>query len=473
MDISRSLAPGRNSFSWSVPGGLIVILAALRPELGLLAAIFALLALLAVKDEYLLLGILIFGVISSMPKLGVLGGLIEIPLTGTTAINFFGVLRTALAALTTVRVGMLIYEDWRLVRLNRMFLYLSAYALLSLAWVQRDAVGESMRRLVHLLLSLGTFYLAAAVGTRKDRAIRFLREVGALAVILSAGSLFAMKFVAESNEAGLNESLLRDSRLVGIMSSPNALAGSLAVFIAISAALLSCSTLPRRLRTLSWVVVVLSTTALTLTLSRSGWIGALLAILMMLLMRRRWGVLLSIGCLGLILLAVSAVGQKFLGDWRSILQGADLAEAQGYQNAYGRVAELWRPAIEQLVTPRSIWVGRGVGTTQYWAAPSIYKGLHSEFLEIWLDLGSIGAGILLLGFWTMVQRSLRLFARSRDPIGKAHGVAAIGAILAMVPRFVWDFVFNGLPGMLLFATCGLALGATRWALGPGKGIAQG
>jgi O-antigen ligase len=164
-----------------------------------------------------------------------------------------------------------------------------------------------------------------------------------------------------------------------------------------------------------------------------------------------------------ILLFSTSIGERFLGDWQAVLAGADLASARGYQNAHGRLDLVWGQAIRELVTPWTMAWGNGAGSAQAWAYTNTGGGLHSEFLEIFLDFGFLGVGLLLLAFGIILRRVFNLFRTATDPMGKALGLGGLCVFAAMLPCFVWQHVFNGPTSWFLLIVWGLALGAEHWA----------
>lgn len=438
------------------------VLTSIYPQMVLQLAVVILLLLCAVRADTLLLAIFVFAVVSTLPGIGLATAIIEVEVTSGVTVNFFGLVRTLLAALTMGWVVLLIQKQWGLVRRHGLpFLILWGYAVVSLVWTPRWALGEGLRTIVYFSLAFGVYFVALYISSRLPVGdAQLLLWVAILALVIGIGSLINFNVLQEISEAG-ETNLDRGERLAGLAASPNILAGNLSIFIGLAMAFVLTPNAPRVWRQVAWGVIGVSVVPLMFTLSRSGWIGAGLAVALALALRRKWIWLTAFGMVTATILFGSSLGHRFLGDWQLALAGADLGLTRGFQNAYGRMEYLWLPALRQLTTPAGVVIGRGAGTAQAWAFGYFGVGMHSEFLQNWLDFGTLGFLIMIMGFWGEIRRAYKLFHQGRhSPLQAALGLGSLCVFAALLPKFLWDHVYNGSSSWLLFIIWGIMSGTS-------------
>ena len=438
-------------------------LAALAPGYGYLSVTVLVILALGTSSFRLLVMVLVFGMVSTLPQIAAVAELVQVDLLPGTSLNFVGLVRTALAGVTTVICAAWLTKQWGTSKpYGRWVVILLGYATAGLVWVPRWALGEGLRSLVQWYLAFGVFLLSMYVAQRRRSVFDFMRLGLVLALILSIGSLVTQNFLPEITEQGVTD-LDRGARLIGLTVSPNLLAGNLTVFATVGFVFFVTPRIGRRWRSMGGLAFVVTLIPLALTFSRSGWIGVGLGVGLALWLRRKWLWLLPIGLLALVVI-VSPLGNRFLGDWQAALSGSDWATTRGFQNAYGRIEYLWKPAVAELVTPASAVIGRGPGTAQAWAFSYSSDALHSELLQIWLDYGLVGLGVFLMLFWQAAWHSYRLFRYSRSPLFSGLGLAGLSVMAAMLPKMLWDHLFNGPNGWLLLIVLGLVLGIEKTAV---------
>jgi O-antigen ligase len=415
------------------------------------------------KDRrILLIFVLIFVPVSTFPAFTEYAASIEIEILAGLRINFMGMIRTALACVLFLHTIIIMKNNWRIVWKDaKWFVLFWAYAALSILWSPRWAYTESWRLLVQLTLAFCLYVFILQFAYREEQAMLVVKALFVLAIVFTIGSLINSTFLPEMSEAGISN-MDRGERFIGLAASPNILAGNLAIFISIGMAFLSIPKISLRWRRRAILIIILSAIPLLLTISRSGWSGVGLAWIIIALLRRKWHWLAIFMVIGIGVM-ISPIGERFLGDWRLAIGGQQLSTVRGYQNAYGRIEDTWLPAIRALVTPGSVVVGRGVGVAQSWAFSELTQAMHSEILQIVIDFGIIGFGLLSLGFLFVIRRSLKILRTRSWPFMKAMGIMGLAVIASMVPKLAWDHVFNGPSGWLLLMTSSLAVGASRWS----------
>jgi hypothetical protein len=409
-------------------------------------------------DDLLIVAIL-FAVVSTLPGLDE-GGTRQVTVAPGVATDLRGLTRIILTCAVMLRLGILAIQQRGVLRHNYWFIAGLTYVAVSLAWTTAIAGGEALRTVLYFALTFSIYFLTAQVSTQPSRASRLVKWLLATAVVVALASLMASSYEPTVSENPYTED--RGDRLAGIAASPNLLAGNLAIFIAVGLSFFAVSGLPSPWRLMGGATALVCMVPLVLTFSRSGWLGAMLAAATIAVFTGRWRWLVGGGAAVVAVLLFTVVGDRFLGEWRLVWQGVSLADARGFQNAYGRIELLWKPAIDALLTPATSLTGNGAGTAQTWAWQNVENGLHSELLQDVIDFGVIGTGLFVLGFSSQVRRSWRLL-RTASPMAYALGLASLGALAAMTPKFAWDHVFNGPNGWFLAMAFGLAAQAHRWA----------
>ena len=435
---------------------IVAVMTQMLPAGLLLIILIMSVLLISWRSEFLIYGILLFALLSVMPSLNSEADAFQLLIVPGLTANLFGILRGLIAIVVIIKVALIFVKRFSFVRLNKFFFFLLLYAAISLIWGQPYLLGEGLRLLTEFGLAFGVYYMCINMGAQEGRGIWLIKVFGIFAIITAVGSLLFPNFLSEI--AISMASVDRGERLIGITASPNILAGNLTVFIALSTAILVTPRVPRHFRYLSWFVLILSIVPLLLTFSRSGWIGSGLAIALALSFRRRWKVLILFSIAVFFLLFGSQIGNRFLGDWQHAIYESDWANTRGYQNLYGRVEILWLPALRELVTPWSFFVGNGAGMARYWSFSVSGGGLHSELLQNFLNFGFIGTAILLAAFWAILRRSYRLFLIANEPSSSAIGLAAICVVAGMFPKFLWDHLLNAPCSWMMLMICGVANG---------------
>jgi Tfp pilus assembly protein PilF/O-antigen ligase len=210
-------------------------------------------------------------------------------------------------------------------------------------------------------------------------------------------------------------------------------------------------------------------TALLLTLSRGGVVSAWIAMIVTLAVvwsGRRWVqfLMLVAGVVGMLVLAIAGPGLDPL-----VARFSDLARQPTRDVRW----ELWGATVRMaLNTP---WLGSGLGTFQDRFAldgfpmPGAYVDhAHNDYLQLWLETGIVGVGVLAWGAAATGMFVLRRRAARRDGFARHLVVGGVGAVLVALLHSAVDFGIR-LPGnaMLLVAAAALVPATVSLRRGPG------
>ena len=263
-------------------------------------------------------------------------------------------------------------------------------------------------------------------------------------------------------------------RASGTFLCPNHFANVLAMLLPVAAVLLFLpeAGLPLRLMALYFLAAALP--PLYWSLSRSAWIGTLagLGATALLLALRRSRAWFLAALVGLPLLAAAAGWTA----WKTL---------PGVQARVGQVLEskgasggirlpMWKDA-PAMIRDRPL-AGFGGGSF-VWTYPAYqrrpqyhltYDFLHNEFLQMQVEYGAIGTGLLLVGLLWGGAGAVLAIARTRSRAGAALLAAAAGAVAASLAQALFDFNFHVFPNPhVLVWVVGVAWGV--WALGEPAG----
>jgi len=170
----------------------------------------------------------------------------------------------------------------------------------------------------------------------------------------------------------------------------------------------------RRFRLPILATIALSLLLVVMSQSRTSWIaafGLLLAIPFLHYMQRSQIPLM----IRVLLVALAGLG----GLGFVVLEYADIGlQAVGRDDTFSGRTDIWAAAIE--VGSDKPLLGHGYRT--FWTRGLTNRLLtgngHNSFLDIWLELGTVGLGLFLTTFFVTGQRALKRLARSNDRRGQ-------------------------------------------------------
>ena len=218
--------------------------------------------------------------------------------------------------------------------------------------------------------------------------------------------------------------------------------------------LLGLSTFSRRklVRMALWTTALTSIYCLVFTFSRGGYLGFLVGILVLGLIRERKL---------LLMLAVLLVV------WESIVPDAvrdrvfmTYQEGQLDASAVERIA-IWQDALD-VITHNPV-LGRGFDTYEFMGRVGLYRDTHNYYLKIILELGLVGLFFFLWMITSACQMSWQLFRTASDPTLRAVGCALFATLMCaavvnlfgdrwsylQVNGFLWVFMGMAARGLWL------------------------
>jgi O-antigen ligase len=199
--------------------------------------------------------------------------------------------------------------------------------------------------------------------------------------------------------------------------------------------LLGLSTFSKRksVRLGLWAIALTSLYCLVFTFSRGGYLGLLVGILALGLIRERKLLLILV----VLLLA-----------WESIVPNAvrdrvfmTYQEGELDSSAEERIA-IWKDALD-VITHNPV-LGRGFDTYEFMGRVGLYRDTHNYYLKIILELGLVGLFFFLWMVGSACRMSWRLFRTASDPVLGAIGCALFATLVcaAVVNLFGdrWSFL---------------------------------
>lgn len=193
-------------------------------------------------------------------------------------------------------------------------------------------------------------------------------------------------------------------------------------------------------KTLDGVALLLITAGLLFTISRQSWIGAAVGVLALGVQRRRLQTLVTVG-VGLIIAGVTPIPGSGTTFGAYVLTAGDTSTTSS-----GTRLGLWEQAIQLIPQHAEIGVGAGLyGTLNPNPEKPLYYA-HNVFLDASVELGVIGALVLIAVFLLSMRSALR----QRATLGFALLVAFVTASLF---DDVLYFPRNGMLLAIAFALC--------------------
>lgn len=253
---------------------------------------------------------------------------------------------------------------------------------------------------------------------RDDRTMRLV--LGACYVGLLYPLLYTLFGIVTGNPP--SETAGSFARLTGPFNQSNTFSRYLAFMLVFAIAVYPH--VGRRLRVPALAVISLSGVFLVMTLTRTGMLGALIGVLLVAVIQRRYTILAGIGVFAVIaVLVLPGVGERFGTAGTSTELGASEPTGNTVEWRLRYWAEVLPLANENPVT------GIGLTMTQYGTAAE--KQPHNDFLRAYVETGLVGFGtfvavvVTLLGnAWAAVR------AAPRGSPGHAVAAGALGCAVA-------------------------------------------
>ncbi|HZU30938.1 MAG TPA: O-antigen ligase family protein [Candidatus Angelobacter sp.] len=177
----------------------------------------------------------------------------------------------------------------------------------------------------------------------------------------------------------------------------------------------------------TWLLVIFSGYCLLFSFSREAYVGILVGLLFLGLMKQRWVLLaLAVFLLSWQTMVPTAVKER-------VLMTYDKSEQQLDTSAQDRVT-LWNDAMD--LFHQNPVIGAGFDTYQWQHRVGIYTDTHNYFLKVLVETGVTGLLFFLLVLAKASRQGIRLFTSAQDPFLKSLG---LGFSLLMACVFVVNF----------------------------------
>ena len=215
---------------------------------------------------------------------------------------------------------------------------------------------------------------------------------------------------------------------------------------------------------------LMAVAGIIITYSRTGWVAALTAFLMILLWvdrRRRAGwVIMAVALGGILMMAVAAwnfdpVRQYIVKTFSVKQQTGGRTIALEDASLGGRIY-MWSGTLK-MIQERPL-LGYGLTSWQWFytrfKSPQIdthAEHPHNEFLNLAADYGLAGFGCMAVLFWLFYRHAIRISRNNTDAQERAFAIGSIISITAVLIHSMSDFPFHIPANSLLLA---MILGAT-------------
>src|SRR5438552_735895 len=215
-----------------------------------------------------------------------------------------------------------------------------------------------------------------------------------------------------------------------------------------------------RLKSVLFVTMGVLTLALLFTFSRGAFVGWVMVNVLFLVWKfnaRTAGLALLAGSIGLALMPGAVIGRMSLG----LVGGGDVNEFSA-----GRVEEIWIPLLPELFKS-PLW-GSGLDSTMWakalWAEMMLpVTHPHNAYLQVILDMGLLGTGLLLAFYWHVYRTCRDLGSNANlSPTMRGFFQGAVAGLLCFV---VTGFAGSSLRPPPEFASLRIAVGIMYGQLG--------
>jgi hypothetical protein len=385
---------------------------------------------------------------------GIYHNAIEVTPLAFRTIGFADLLSLAIVAMLAGYAVLGVLRWPELLRRDGALYLFFAYNAVSILWTAEWNRTEALHWLGYLGIAIAIYVAVQVYAADRSRAYALVVALLVLLLLYSAANLVSWQW----NYAVVPDAAFdgRGARFQGITVSPSRLAGTLSFLIAVPLAVLVLRRTSGRLRIVAGVALSFGLLVVGLTFTRSALIGIGLGLEVALWLAGYRRVVAALAVVAIVLM-ISPVGNRFLTGWTGILQGVDIRDIPGFTTAVGRF-DLWQQALTSGFHPWTPLFGDGIGTANVLLPGS---GTHSEALQVFIDTGLIGLGLLVWAVVVVAQRALKLF-HSGSGLAMTLALAALCDLAITAPRWGWDWVLNNEVGWLLMAVLGLASAASAW-----------
>ena len=324
--------------------------------------------------------------------------------------------------------GKIIFEKKIFLLFSSLFLWAAITALISKGYILKTDISKLWEYSVVFILP----FLIKGLGAKKERIIFFLLLFSSIVFLLGIIQYLFPAVVYPFPRQ------LMFSRFQGFFSHPLHASGVFSITLIIGMSVLFFYKMSTVLRTFLVVFVLLNAVALVLTFSRSYYISATFAFLILCAYKSKRGFFYGMGSLLIVLIVIFSFSNPIKS---RIVSLTDMNFSSNFERIY-----MWKTALR--MTADSPIIGVGAGSYGKAAAdkyfPKIKKETgysmpprghaHNSYLT-WLSECGIPGLILFIAFWGLVLKRL-LKIRGTLNAGLFDHALVVGTIAALCNLFV-------------------------------------
>lgn len=356
----------------------------------------------------------------------------------------------ALIAISAIATGALVLKRIDLFKRDLPLVLFLLLNYVSIIWAGAKARPYALHWLLYMSVAFVLYFVAAHYAKDSRNATAVVMVILVALIAFCALSLVANRMELPSNVPSQTDG--RGARLTGIAEATALLGITVSILLASAVAWTVSQGIARWQRGIAALGLLVGIYVTWLSQTRTALIGIGLAGLVALWMTRHRRILvLSVVLAPFLLIGTHAVDHLVSG-WRILLAGGSISDVPGLLNAIGRWS-LWADVLTHLVFPWTPLIGDGVGTVV------AHLGIipHNEFLMVWIETGTVGLGLAILGYARLAGRFTRGF-HSNSGGGGAVNLAALLSVIIALPSFAFTAVLDNEAGWMLMISCGLATG---------------
>lgn len=339
------------------------------------------------------------------------------------------------------------------------------------ATVQSVSFSDSLMSFLVWMTGVLLFWLVVNLVRTSRDAAALLGPILAGASLMTVWAVYQFFVPPVVEEAWVDPAIAGSLfRAFASLGNPNYLAEYMALFLPLGVALW-VQTPGRRLELL--LPLLAMALSLLLSGSRGGWLAALFALLVLVVLRApRWIIPMGLAGAGLAVFAPGAVAARFIsifqGGWRVIMALTKGVGVEGADTSLTYRLNIWTGLFDML---EKFWVlGAGLGAVafnkvyQEFMLPEARAAhVHNTYLQVTAEMGILG---LIATLWTLLVILRRTVVVGSNPRSSfllaAVPAALVGMLVHGMVEHIW---YNPKLFFAFWAVAGLGMGL---ALGEGK-----
>ena len=202
-----------------------------------------------------------------------------------------------------------------------------------------------------------------------------------------------------------------------------------------------------------WIMVgaaLVLAAALALTFSRGGYVGFVVIVLGFIAFYRQWKPLLGLVfamAIGMVLLPDAVIDRVTLG----------ITHGNSEELSSGRLENIWKPLWPTVFD--SPFLGHGLLFAGWSGLIGSLTQAHNAYLDLLLDVGVVGAGLVLFFYFSVLRDFVQQARQETDPMFQGFFRGAFAGLLALLAQAMTDDrLFPNFPQLYFWMTYGVLLG---------------